>query len=412
VSFKGLFKERWFISALIARFLIAPFVSHPFDGRVFMIVGAAVARGISPYYKYVAQELFPNVHVHLWGEWLGIGYPPLWGLVLGVCYYAFKLTGNIFVYQLALKIPVIIGDLAALLAIKHAVENGARKFFTSPFVLLIGAVWGMFDSLVFALTLYAITSALKGRSLRSALSLGLAVELKIIPGLLLPLTVYTCKSLKGVKEALKHLLLTLVTPVVITVSIMKGMKWSFSGLFYALTYHVGYGSEKGIVCGGVSPFSPLKNVIPNLPTFLTMFLNWLWLIAYLIVVVFSFRSLREKLDFDSVLYWSIAVFIAFFAFRPWVSEQNIILPYGLLLVYSTLKGKALEERVLTLVLTGLVLVHVPFISFLWILVPETVNIASKICDHPVYGVIISLTTWILAVAWILTAVKMLSRRYN
>ena len=40
---------KWFLIGLAARLLIAPFFSHYYDGSTFMVVGAAVAHGGSPY---------------------------------------------------------------------------------------------------------------------------------------------------------------------------------------------------------------------------------------------------------------------------------------------------------------------------------------------------------------------------
>ena len=78
-------KRGYILAGLLLRLFLAPFLSHPFDMRVFMAVGVAVSEGQTPYGQYVLQDLFAaSPHPHLYGVFPGIGYPPPWGLVSAV----------------------------------------------------------------------------------------------------------------------------------------------------------------------------------------------------------------------------------------------------------------------------------------------------------------------------------------
>src|SRR3972149_9843611 len=87
ISTFSLSKRNLAAVAIALRLLLAPFLSHPFDMRIFMAVGKAVANGITPYGQYTLQNMFSNVgHFHLYGTFSGIGYPPPWGLICGLMY--------------------------------------------------------------------------------------------------------------------------------------------------------------------------------------------------------------------------------------------------------------------------------------------------------------------------------------
>ena len=53
-----------------------------------------------------------------------IGYPPLWPLLLGAIYsLTYNLTPNIFLYNFATKVPIIISNIALSL---HNQNNNAK----------------------------------------------------------------------------------------------------------------------------------------------------------------------------------------------------------------------------------------------------------------------------------------------
>lgn len=66
-SFNSLTK--FLLVGLIIRLTLAPFLGHPYDLRIFMAVGWAVANGMTPYGQYVLQKIFADMlHQHLFGS--------------------------------------------------------------------------------------------------------------------------------------------------------------------------------------------------------------------------------------------------------------------------------------------------------------------------------------------------------
>jgi len=158
IGLNRLFRRRaLLVIALIGlaiRFALAPFFGHPYDLRIFIAVGWAVAHGVSPYSQYVLQEIFQNMpHPHLYGSFYGIGYPPPWGLILSLMYQISSLINpnDIYTLVLSLKIPIIAGDLVTSLVIYKILEVKLNKqvafkafciYQFCPFMIVVGAVWG------------------------------------------------------------------------------------------------------------------------------------------------------------------------------------------------------------------------------------------------------------------------------
>jgi hypothetical protein len=119
---------KWLFVGLAVRLLLAPFLGHYYDSSTFMVVGAAVAHGGSPYGAYTVSDYFPNVNYLLYGHLQGLGYPPFWGLLLGGLYsVSYALTQNLYVYNLALKLPIIAGDLAFAILLRMVVTRRSEE---------------------------------------------------------------------------------------------------------------------------------------------------------------------------------------------------------------------------------------------------------------------------------------------
>jgi predicted membrane-bound dolichyl-phosphate-mannose-protein mannosyltransferase len=217
--------------------------------RVFMAVGAAVSRGITPYGQYVLQDIFAGTpHPHLYGTMLGIGYPPPWGLITGLM-YSFSSTlapNDLYAYVLALKIPIILAEIATAILIYNILkvqtnEKVASKAFTlflfCPFILAVGTVWGMFDILALFFTLLS-AYGLHSNWRFSSLYLSIASVLKVFPFTLAPLySLLIYKSSRNLKTALSFFLLTTMLAGFFTITPMVVFGWPISNLYNALIYH-------------------------------------------------------------------------------------------------------------------------------------------------------------------------------
>jgi len=149
----SLFKN--LLVGFLVRLPLAAFLGHPYDLRIFMAVGWAVANGLTPYGQYPLHEIFLGMpHPHFYGVFPGIGYPPTWALLCGLMYWASSEISNIYAYTFALKMPIVLADLVAayliyrILALNVGKEKAFkvfRLFLFCPFILAIGVTWGMFD---------------------------------------------------------------------------------------------------------------------------------------------------------------------------------------------------------------------------------------------------------------------------
>ena len=413
-------KSGYLALALLIRLLLAPFFSHPFDERVFMAVGASVAKGITPYGQYVLQNIFAGTpHPHLYGTVLGIGYPPPWGLMCGEMYVlssAFA-PNNLYAYVLALKLPVIAGELALAVLVyrilrKEVEEKTAFKafllFLFCPFLITTGTVWGMFDTLALFFAVFSAYSLNRNWKM-SSVYLSVASVLKLFPLTLAPLyAVLIYKTDKSFKKAFSFFTVTVALTATFTFVPMIVYNWPLSNMYNALGYHVTamstpYGAQTvaqtgiagtpydGVVVfpyGAASPF----NVFTLLNGYVSAAIQppdisiYLWIPACIAVYVFLLRanrSEREVSKFAVTVQWSLLLMLTLFTTRVWVSEQNLtfLFVFFALTVYLMRLDLA-SVHMLWIMLLCFVVVHVPAVSFLWLPYPWTVDSASVFANGP------------------------------
>jgi len=399
-SFRSLTK--FLLVGLIIRLSLAPFLGHPYDLRIFMAVGWAVANGITPYGQYVLQKIFTNMpHQHLFGSFYGIGYPPPWGLILGLMYELSSIVypDNIYFYTFTLKIPIILGDVATafllykILKLKLNVDAASKvfRFYQfCPFLIVIGSVWGMFDILVFLLSILSAYLLLE-RSDLSAFSLAFASSLKPYAVVLAPLySILIYKTSHSIKRAAYYLTSVLGLLALITIIPMFAFKWPISNLYCALSAQMAptdfyYANGNDYTYGAASPFN-IFNVLRLVDTEVRPppLLNYVWIGACLASYIYV--ALRAShVDFKSIVNYSFLTSLAFFTTRFWVSEQNLVflLSFFVLTVLfnGTKKGWKLIHA-LWILLLAFVLIHVPAIAFFWIVYPWTLNAATAFCNGP------------------------------
>lgn len=409
---------RFSLVGLIVRLLLAPFLGHPFDLRVFMAVGWAVAHRITPYGQYVLHHIFAHMsHPHLYGTFLGIGYPPPWGLICGLMYKVSEFFDpNIYVYATALKVPIIIGDLVTALVVykilqKKLNERSALKayclYLFCPFLLLIGVVWGMFDVLAFLFSILSAYFLLERRDL-SSVSLGVACALKLIPTVLVPLySILIYKSTRSWKRTAQYLLGAASVTGILVLLPMVLFNWPLSNLYHALTYHIGssgpgieYSFGSGVTYGCASPFNVVNVIRWFVPSVeMPSILNYLWIVACIVTYVYAFSRV-QKVELASVIRWSFLIMLVFFTTRSWVSDQNLLFLFSFFMLTVLFElGQWKTIHALWILLSIFLIVHVPFIAFLWMPYPWTLNAASTFCDGP-FGWTRWFTMSVLTFAWV------------
>lgn len=430
-------KKGYFVAGLALRLFLAPFLSHPFDMRVFMAVGVAVSQGTTPYGQYVLQNMFAaSPHPLLSGVFPGLGYPAVWGLVIGLMrLLSFAIApNNLYAYVLALKIPIILGELflASLIYNILKVETNERIatatyliFIFCPFILAVGTIWGMFDVVALIFTLLAAYTLYRSGGY-SWVFLSVASALKLYPIVLAPLYgLLLYKSGRGKKGAANYVFHTITITGVLTFLPMIVFNWPLSNMYNALIYHVttsnpSYDTLASFPYGAASPFNAftlLVNVGGNAfqPPWVLLYA---WIPACTVIYYFLFRSCTMTLKsikgiagFSSTVQWSLLLMLAFFTSRAWVSEQNLIFLFAFFALSVFLQFPSDWDRVelLWLLLFIFVLVHVPAVSFFWLPLPWTVSASSAFADGPLGWTRLLLMT-ILTFSWLVMCWRYVTKR--
>jgi hypothetical protein len=327
--------------------LLGYFLGHYSDMRVFMASGYAVSSGLNPYVQHDFSAVFH--HPLLMGDVQGIGYPPLWPLLLAVIYrLSFNLFQNIFIYNLAIKIPVIIGNVMLAYVVRHILTNlevSKRKalgswffFLFNPFLILTTSAWGRFDTVVALFSLSSLYLLYKGRSLESAVLLAFSVSLKPItlPLIFLPALYLSKKKPHGRLAYYSVFALTLLLFYVVPFLVFG---WDTHTILNNWNAHFE-------VAGAMSLFNILEVITGSflLPEPLG-FLGFLWLPA--LIVGYYLLNRNPPHTVEELIKGALFLTLVFFLTRTWFSEQNInlILPFTVIVVA---KSNDLSSRVLHL----------------------------------------------------------------
>ncbi len=321
-------KKRYVLS--IASFtlqsIIGLFMGHHFDMQIFYVAGNAVSNGFAPYGIFYPSLIFnsPNFFERI----SGIGYPPPWGFFLGLVYmFVYEPTKNIYAYNLAIKIPSILSNIAlAFIGERIAIQEGLRKTTTSriflfflfnPLLIYISAIWGQFDSLVILTCIMGLVFLTNEKIILSSLLFAVSVSLKIIPFVLLPAMLLFIKRNYGLKQISKFILPFSIFSLILTYIPFVIFNWDFNIIRENLDVH--------FIRAGCFTLFNIFNLIYNiefLPKELE-FLGFLWIpglfLAYLLL---NRTSLSNRLD---LFRWASSIIFILLLTRSWVSEQNIVL---------------------------------------------------------------------------------------
>ena len=320
------------VLSILLQGAIALFFGHAYDMRIFMATGYLVGTGQNP---YVAQNLVAVFQNSTFQGITSFGYPPPWALILGVIYLVtFRIIPNFLLYNLAIKIPLIIANIGMAFLVRHILvklsvqESISRQAWVfllfNPFLLLTTSAWGQFDSIVALLSLLSLYLLSQGKLTVPAILLALAIAFKPVALPLAPV-VFVFLSGRSLKQKLQYysvfstsLLLFIVAPFMI-------LGWEPTVILQHWNAHFTVG-------GGLSFMTFLENL--NHSYQLTggwWWVGWLWVPA----LVFATYALRPGITGTLDLFKkSLALILVFYLCRAWLSEPNVnlILPLVLILV--------------------------------------------------------------------------------
>jgi hypothetical protein len=318
--------------SIILQILLALFLGHAYDVRIFMATGYLVGTGQNP---YIAQDLSAVFHNSGFQGITTLGYFPPWALVLGLIYLlTYHVVPNFLLYNLAIKLPVIAANLCLAylvlsilrrLGIRENIARAAWIFLLfNPFLLLMSSAWGQFDSVVALLSLLSLLQISKGKITSPAILLALAISLKPTA---LPLTLVILVYLAGksFKRTFYYFSVFGLGMILFSAVPFALFGWNPAPILQHWDFHFTVG-------GGLSfmtflEFTEWSYALPAQ----FWFLGWLWVPALGIATYFMKGRVN---DLGDLIKKSAAMILVFYLCRAWVAETNVVLllPFVLILV--------------------------------------------------------------------------------
>jgi hypothetical protein len=312
--------------------IIGALFGHIYDMRIFMATGYLAGTGQNP---YVFQDLSSVFHNATFAQITTFGYPPPWALVLGLIYrLSFALIPNLVLYNLALKLPIILANIGLAYLVANMVINMGGEaaqahrawvfMLLNPYLLYASTTWGQIDSVIAFLSLASLALIAGGKVSYSAVLLALALAIKpsVLP--LLPMALFYVRSVR--QRFCYYVIL------------------AFSTIFLCISPFLLFGWDPGVIIrnwnshytvGGGLSFMAILEVTRD--TILLpanwWFLGWLWLPALGIACAFVRPGSAEL---RNLVKSSAALIMVFLLTRAWVSEPNILLLLPLVVILAAL----------------------------------------------------------------------------
>ncbi len=317
--------KTYLLVGLVIREALSFWTGHPYDFEIWVRLGFYMQHFGNPYttLPYVQGLSFTPYSVT--GS---ISYPPLSAFIFAGIYKLYLSTGipTRFLYYFLLKQPMVLSDLAvglvlARIALHSLGDEPARRvlkiwmFF--PYAIIVSSVWGALDPIALFLILTSAYYFQHGRTILSGVTLGIAIYLKTLPVIALP--VLLMQPRLTFAERLQLSSLSLLIPILGTLIPVIGLDWGFQGILNNVSYQVIIPSY-----GAVSVFGPLGQL--SVPAWAKSVTGLMWLPA-LALSYFYIRIRRFGLT-EGLM----TTFLVFSVSRPFLPEQWAIYPLAFLLL--------------------------------------------------------------------------------
>jgi hypothetical protein len=325
--------DRLLLALSIAlQIILALFLGHAYDMRIFMATGYLVGTGQNP---YIARDLSAVFHNSTFQGITTFGYPPPWAIVLGLIFLCtYKIVPNFLLYNLAVKLPIIATNVGvAYLAVSILNKLGVQEkiarrawifLIFNPFLLLTSSAWGQFDPIVALLSLLSLFLLSQGKLIRPAILLALAVSLKPTALPLIPV-IFVFLEGKSLGSTAKYFAVFTLSMLLFCMAPFVLLGWDPSLILLHWNAHFTVG-------GGLSFMTFLEYIqwsyqLPGQ----WWFVGWIWIPALGIAAYALKPGIKS---FNDLLRKSVALIMVFYLCRAWLSETNInlILPFAVILV--------------------------------------------------------------------------------
>ncbi len=310
------------------------------DFEVWVRVGYYVSHGVDP---YLVTSPIPGLSTYGFGTLPTIGYPPIWAIMQSAVYQLYSAIGvdNRFLYYFLIKQETIIPDVAAGYLIFTLLRSWGREaesryallfWMLFPFLIVISAMWGMFDSLVLVFVLLAFVSM--QRPTLGAVSQAIGVVLKLIPVIFLPVLAWSRSTLGGRIRyvliavglaALLAFLPYLFYPAWSTLHQVTTEVYTLNRITNSLNYAV-------VIYVVNDYFGIPSSLLP-----LLQYLGYVWIPSIAVAFVLCLRGMpRRSNDYRYVVYSLEFVTLVFFLTRLSLPEEYVVY----LLAFGLLAGRA------------------------------------------------------------------------
>ena len=338
---------------LAIREALAPWTGHPFDFEIWVRLGVFALSGANP---YSLLPYIPHLSFAPYSLMTSISYPPFPAFLFAATYGVYQLVGSpsAFLYYFLLKQPMVISDLLVAVLLFHLIslkgdaklaQKIARLWIYLPLAIIVSAMWGALDPVALLLILASLYAFEIKKPIWSAGMLGVAVYLKLMPIIFLPL--FLINSDLSARKKATFASIALIIPLLGTAIPFYLLGWNPSGIFNAVSYQ---GELPGF--GGIGVFNALSLLSLQYSVF-TMVLSLVWFPALLAAYAYSYV---KKAQLAEALLITV---ILFAIFRPTMPEQWALYPIAfLLLLWNN------ENKVHTFAVTGVATAYLVVNNFL------------------------------------------------
>jgi len=331
------------LSGLLLRVALAPWTEQRWDSYINRLMGAYV-------FGYGIDPLFPERSCNC-PPVLNYSYPPIWLLLiiplfalwLGVTRFTFPQHpqalwaawtsgGNLFeayrsfiptnlpLLDSLLKTPVIMADISIGYLIwimggrtRKAARVSLLAWILNPYVIMVGAWWGEFDSLALLFMLLSVHYLQRRRIMLSGFWLGMGISTKLFPGVLLIPVVYYI--LMTQKSQISKYIASLFATLGVVFSSLLFFPYSLDFVIRLLTGRVSPDTGGSNLFSGLS-WLILFQQLPSLPRIPFLAIIFPIILALLI---FKFRGSMQKADI--ILPFLTAAFLGIYLSYPTINVQ-------------------------------------------------------------------------------------------
>ncbi|HEY6283957.1 MAG TPA: glycosyltransferase 87 family protein, partial [Nitrososphaerales archaeon] len=311
---------------LAIREALAPWTGHPFDFEIWVRLGVLALSGANPYslLPYIPQLSFAPYSLMT-----SISYPPFPAFIFAATYGVYQLVGSpsAFLYYFLLKQPMVISDLLVAVFLFHLISlkgdtnlalKIAKLWIYLPLAIIVSAMWGALDPIALMLILASLYAFEIKKPIWSAGVLGVAVYLKLMPIIFLPL--FLINSNLSTRQKATFASIALIIPLLGTAVPFYLLGWNPSGIYNAVSYQGELPSF-----GGMGVFNALSLLSLRYSVF-TMVLSLVWFPALLVAYTYSYVKRAQRAE-------ALLITVILFAiFRPTMPEQWALYPIAFLLL--------------------------------------------------------------------------------